>query len=228
MKKINLKEKNLFVNDKIQGLKSWDNFCRKPSPFDWFSHRTKYFLHKFQQNFKWIFIKYQEFTLTKIKAIFIQNWSDWIAFLFFLRTSVFSYWFNNLLRSSYWIFFSNPMSLAQTYEFKYPPDPKRTCSAILVAMKHRLATRIWKGVIDENNQTDVCECCGRKIGDIEVPTISCYQSEQLSFLGVGLPLFFSFLRYSILLLFILGLIFCIFGLYTNIVSKNCSTDSTCV
>ena len=120
------------------------------------------------------------------------------------------------------------MSLAQVYEFKYPPDPKRTCSVILVAMKHRLATRIWKGDIDEDGQMEVCECCGRKIGDIDVPVEGCYQSEQLSFLGVGLPLFFSFLRYSILLLFILGLTFCIFGLYTNIISKNCDTDNLCV
>jgi hypothetical protein len=55
----------------------------------------------------------------------------------------------------------------------------------------------------------------------------CYQSDQLSFLGVGLPLFFSYLRYSILLLFILALVFCIFGLYTNIVSKDCEKDGTC-
>lgn len=75
---------------------------------------------------------------------------------------------------------------------------------------------------------EVCECCGRKIGHIDVPSECCYQSDQLSFMGVGLPLFFSFLRYSIFLLFLLGLIFCIFGLYTNIVSQNCRTDNTCV
>lgn len=75
---------------------------------------------------------------------------------------------------------------------------------------------------------EVCECCGRKVGEIDVPAECCYQSDQLSFLGVGLPLFFSFLRYSIFLLFLLGLIFCIFGLYTNIISQNCRTDSTCV
>lgn len=56
-----------------------------------------------------------------------------------------------------------------------------------------------------------------------------YNSSEFSFLGPGIPLFFKYLKYSIILLVLFSLIFSIFGIYSNIMGKDCSqNDEICV
>ena len=50
---------------------------------------------------------------------------------------------------------------------------------------------------------------------------------ELSFLGSGLPLFFTFIRNAVILLFILSIIFCGFALYSNIVTGDCNPSDKC-
>lgn len=46
-------------------------------------------------------------------------------------------------------------------------------------------------------------------------------------MGPGVPLFFKFLQNSIILLIVLSLVFCIFALYSNIVSTDCVDTDKC-
>jgi hypothetical protein len=51
--------------------------------------------------------------------------------------------------------------------------------------------------------------------------------DQLSFLGPGIPLFFLYLRMTIVLLLIMALIFTVFAMYSNYVTGDCHTLMVC-
>ncbi len=92
----------------------------------------------------------------------------------------------------------------------------------LVCETHRLATRIWRGITDHTEKHELCPCCNRKVGNIEVETQCKPHSSEFSFLGVGIPLFFKFIKYSIAILITLTLVFSIYALHTNVSSNNCT------
>lgn len=64
-------------------------------------------------------------------------------------------------------------------------------------------------------------CCGRRVG-VETADTSCvYSDSQLAFLGPGLPLFFTYIKASILILVVLSVIFCLFAVISNVLGKGC-------
>lgn len=94
------------------------------------------------------------------------------------------------------------------------------------ANKHRLASRIFKGL--DGTETEECECCTRKVGVEEVETSCNIEPTQLSFLGPGVPLFFHFLKSAIIILILMLLIFSAFCIYSNVSSSDCQTKSACI
>lgn len=50
---------------------------------------------------------------------------------------------------------------------------------------------------------------------------------ELSFLGPGLPLFFVYIKVCILVLFMVFLVFCVFGIVTNLISSDCIVNGKC-
>lgn len=93
-------------------------------------------------------------------------------------------------------------------------------------MKHRLATRIFKN-LEEDEEGEECECCGRRVVLEEVNTNCCYSNNQLAFLGPGLPLFFTFIKVAIMTFLILSCVFCLFAVITNVLAGNCDQDDKC-
>lgn len=49
----------------------------------------------------------------------------------------------------------------------------------------------------------------------------------MAFLGPGIPLYFTFLRNSILLLLLLGIVFTAFAFYSNVTGKDCKGTDAC-
>lgn len=66
------------------------------------------------------------------------------------------------------------------------------------------------------------------MGPETVETSCNIEPTQLSFLGPGVPLFFHFLKSTILLLLLLLLVFSGFAVYSNVAASECSTNTECV
>jgi len=56
----------------------------------------------------------------------------------------------------------------------------------------------------------------------------CLDPSNLAFLGPGVPLYFLFLKYIIILLLIMTIIFMSFSIGTNIVIGDCSRIADCI
>jgi hypothetical protein len=93
------------------------------------------------------------------------------------------------------------------------------------AHQHRQANRIFKG---KGKDDELCECCHRRIGGEPVELDCNINPKQLSFLGPGVPLFFLFLRCTMVLLLLMAVIFSAFCLYSNITSTDCSESGSCI
>lgn len=64
-----------------------------------------------------------------------------------------------------------------------------------------------------------CECCNCYLEN-ESLSIFCKLSD-LSFSGIGLPLYFGFIRAMVLLLMLLGMVYSSYGLYSNLKGSFC-------
>ena len=67
----------------------------------------------------------------------------------------------------------------------------------------------------------------RRVGEEVVVTHCNIDPKQLSFLGPGVPLFFLFLKSVIILLTLMAIIFSVFSIYSNVVSSDCYSSSSC-
>lgn len=81
------------------------------------------------------------------------------------------------------------------------------------AKKHALANRIFKTITLEDEEK--CQCCDRLIGIEGNIPFSCYNTNELLFLGPGIPLYFMFVRQSFYLIVIELLVFGIYAVFTN-------------
>jgi hypothetical protein len=81
--------------------------------------------------------------------------------------------------------------------------------------------------VDESTKEE-CECCHKKIGSEEVETSCNIDPTQFSFLGPGVPLYFLFLRSITMVLLIMAIIFMGFSIYSNVVSNDCTTSTSCI
>lgn len=79
----------------------------------------------------------------------------------------------------------------------------------------QLAKRVAKPI----GSTKICECCGFQIEN-ETMSIFC-DTVDLSFLGPGLPLYFGFIKASIMFLILLAIVYTTYGLYSNRKGKFC-------
>jgi phosphotransferase system glucose/maltose/N-acetylglucosamine-specific IIC component len=61
-----------------------------------------------------------------------------------------------------------------------------------------------------------------------VETTCNIEVNQLSFLGPGVPLFFLFLKYIVLLLLLMSVLFMGFAIISNATSNDCGTISSCI
>lgn len=55
----------------------------------------------------------------------------------------------------------------------------------------------------------------------------CYDSIKLAYLGPGVPLLFTFIKNSIILLLLLTMVFVVFALATNVFGSYCETKDAC-
>lgn len=97
---------------------------------------------------------------------------------------------------------------------------------ILECNTHRLATRIFKG-LDREEYAAECECCERRVGTKEETGECCYDNIKLAYIGPGIPLMFTFIKNSIILLMALSGIFVSFAVYSNIKGGSCANKGSC-
>ncbi len=106
----------------------------------------------------------------------------------------------------------------------YPPDIKQCeehAKARRVSFPQHLFDKM-NGNSQHEGPIDVCDCCGYPIKNQLIPlTGSCH---DLLFLGSGFPLFFIFIKYGILLLFMILLISGLHNVITNVEGFDCNKD----
>ncbi|KAL4497851.1 hypothetical protein ABPG72_000606 [Tetrahymena utriculariae] len=85
-----------------------------------------------------------------------------------------------------------------------------------LAEMHGKAKKVAKPVQDCK---EFCQCCGYPIDNQEI-SVFC-NNEELSFLGPGMPLYFGFIKASLVFLTITALIYTIYGMILNHLGSYC-------
>jgi hypothetical protein len=87
---------------------------------------------------------------------------------------------------------------------------------------------MFKTIDPQDSHNEVCECCGRYVGqELKIGTF-CYDPvEELGYMGPGVPLVFVFLQNIVITLLILILTVSLLGLVLNALSTQCRNGSEC-
>lgn len=76
--------------------------------------------------------------------------------------------------------------------------------------------------LDDPNSEEICPCCTNKTKKRQIGL--CESNERLAYLGPGFPLFFLFMKYTIVMLTAFLVIIGIYGMYSNMNGSSCSSD----
>lgn len=99
-------------------------------------------------------------------------------------------------------------------KYGYPVDFESTLFHKSDCQNHRKANLINKSIHENIQERIICECCGRTVGK-QPQALFCYDNKIFAKYGPGIPLYFKFFQYVIVILVIYFVIYGIFGTISN-------------